>query len=79
MSAPQENPDRNDNPSEYGRGTLIVAGLIFVGFALLLYFLPVIMTAIGGDSPWAAGAAIAAVLVLPFLGLWLRGRSRRRP
>ena len=79
MSAPQDGQDRNDNPSEYGRGTLIVAGLIFVGFALLLYFLPVIMTAIGGDSPWAAGAAIAAVLVLPFLGLWLRGRSRRRP
>ena len=77
MSAPHDNRDDDRPSSEHGRGTLIVAGLIFVGFALLLYFLPVIMTAIGGDSPWAAGAAIAAVLVLPFLGLWLRGRSRR--
>ena len=50
MSAPQDGQDRNDKPSEYGRGTLIVAGLIFVGFALLLYFLPVIMTAILSSS-----------------------------
>lgn len=72
-------PDENGHarPPDYDRGTLIVAGLIFVGFALLLYFLPAIMTAIGGDNPWAAGTAIAAVLVLPFAGLWLRGRVKR--
>ncbi|WP_349362780.1 MAG: hypothetical protein ABL307_10730 [Roseitalea porphyridii] len=70
-------PDGVSSP-DYDRGTLIIAGLIFIGFALLLYFLPAIMTAIGGDNPWAAGAAVGFVLVLPFLGLWLRGRSRRR-
>jgi hypothetical protein len=78
VSAPQNEEDGAPKPPEYDRGTLIVAGLIFVGFALLLYFLPAIMTAIGGDNPWAAGAAVGAVLVLPFLGLWLRGRSRRK-
>ena len=61
-----------------GLGFQCFAGGIFVGFALLLYFLPAMMTAIGGDNPWAAGAAVAAVLVLPFLGLWLRGRARRK-
>ncbi|WP_306117589.1 MULTISPECIES: hypothetical protein [unclassified Roseitalea] len=70
-------PGNDRPPRGYDRATLIVAGLIFVGFVLLLYFLPVIMTAIGGDSPWLAGLAIAAVLVLPFAGLWLRGRARR--
>ena len=70
-------PDKVPSP-DYDHGTLVIAGLIFVGFALLLYFLPAIMTAIGGDNPWVAGAAVGAVLILPFLGLWLRGRARRR-
>ena len=77
MTAPQDEENGATKPPEYDRGTLIIAALIFVGFALLLYFLPVIMNAIGGDNPWAAGVAIAAVLVLPFAGLWLRGRVRR--
>ena len=77
MTTPESEPNGDPKPPAYDRGTLIAAGLIFVGFALLLYFLPTLMTAIGGDNPWAAGAAIAAVLVLPFLGLWLRGRSQR--
>lgn len=77
MSEPHNKDDEAAGPAEYGGGTLIAAGLIFVGFALLLYFLPTIMTAIGGDNPWVAGAAIGAVLVLPFLGLWLRGRRQR--
>ena len=74
------NDDKQQTPGapEYDRGTLIIAGAIFVGFALLLYFLPAIMTAIGGDNPWAAGIAIGVVLVLPFLGLWLRGRVKRK-
>ena len=75
---PEEGGTPAANPPGYDTGTLVMAGLIFVGFALLLYFLPAIMTAIGGDNPWAAGTAIGAVLVLPFLGLWLRGRSRKK-
>lgn len=66
----------NDN-SNYDRKTLLATAAIFVGFALLLYFLPNIMLAVGGESRWLAGAIVAAVLVLPFVGLWLRGRARR--
>ena len=66
----------NDN-SNYDRKTLLAAAAIFAGFAVLLYFLPRIMLAVGGESRWLAGAVVAAVLVLPFFGLWLRGRARR--
>ena len=66
--------DRNGN---YDRRTLISAALLLVGFALILYFLPSIMMAIGAQSPVLAAAVVAAVLLLPFIGLWLRGRARR--
>lgn len=66
----------NDN-NNYDRKTLLAAAAIFIGFALILYFLPNIMIAAGGESRWLAGIIVAAVLVLPFLGLWLRGRARR--
>ena len=66
--------DRNGN---YDRKTLISAALLLAGFALILYFLPSIMIAIGAQSPVLAAAVVAAVLLLPFIGLWLRGRSRR--
>ena len=79
MSGPGSTPPEGGKPAAaYDRATLIVAGLIFVGFCLLLYFLPAIMLVIGGDNPVAAGAVIGVILVLPFAGLWLRGRVRRR-
>ena len=62
----------------YDARTLITAALLFAGFAALVYALPAIMTAVGGENRWLAGAVIAAVLVLPFAGLWLRGRMRRK-
>ncbi|GAB4358411.1 MAG: hypothetical protein Kow0026_19370 [Oricola sp.] len=61
----------------YDRKTLLAAAAIFAGFALLLYFLPDIMLVAGSRSRWLAGAVMAAVLVLPFLVLWLRGRARK--
>jgi membrane protein DedA with SNARE-associated domain len=64
--------------NEYDRKTLVSAAVIFIGFALILYFLPNIMIAVGGENRWLAGAVVAAVLVLPFVGLWLRGRWRRK-
>ncbi|QKV20326.1 hypothetical protein [Oricola thermophila] len=67
-----------NNDGGYDRKTLITAGAIFIGFALLVYFLPNIMLAIGGENRWLAGAVVFIVLVLPFLGLWLRGRMRRK-
>jgi len=69
--------DKNNDDRTYEPRTLLTALAIFVGFALVLYFLPNIMLAVGGENRWLAGVIVAAVLVLPFLGLWLRGRSRR--
>jgi membrane protein DedA with SNARE-associated domain len=66
------------NDKQYDRSTLIAAAVIFIGFGLVIYFLPNIMQAVGGENRWAAGAVVIAVLVLPFAGLWLRGRSRRK-
>ncbi len=66
----------NDNNDKYDRKTLLAAGVIFVGFCLLTYFLPTIMGAVGTDLPYLTGAIIAAFLVLPFVGLWWRGRSK---
>ena len=66
--------DRNGN---YDRKTLISAAILFIGFALVLYFLPTIMMAIGAQSPVLAVIVVAAVLLVPFVGLWLRGRARR--
>lgn len=67
-----------DDNSRYDRKTLVAAALLLVGFAALVYFLPPLMLMLGGDNRWIAGAAIAFVLVLPFAGLWLRGRYRRK-
>lgn len=66
--------DRNGN---YDGKTLAAAAALFIGFALILYFLPSIMMAIGAQSPVLAALVVAAVLLVPFIGLWLRGRSRR--
>jgi len=66
-----------DGNGNYDRKTLAAAAALFIGFALVLYFLPTIMMAIGAQSPVLAAIVVAAVLLVPFVGLWLRGRSRR--
>ena len=48
--------------SQYDRKTLLTAAALFIGFALVIYFLPNIMMAVGGESRWLAGVVVAAVL-----------------
>lgn len=67
-------PDNNDN---YDRKTLITAAFLFVGFCLLVFYAPTIMLMIGGENSYVAGAFVVGVIVLPFVGLWLRGRMKR--
>ncbi|MEL6437540.1 MAG: hypothetical protein AAFP99_12190 [Pseudomonadota bacterium] len=62
----------------YDRTTLFVAAAIFIGFCLFIFFLPQIMLAIGGENRLIAGAMIGVVLILPFAGLWLRGRIKAK-
>ncbi|MEM0900380.1 MAG: hypothetical protein AAGI92_10585 [Pseudomonadota bacterium] len=65
-------------PEEYEQQTLFIAAGIFFGFCLLLYYLPAIMNQLGGENPWITGGAIGVVLMVPFIGLWLRGRAQRK-
>lgn len=71
------NPDSKPD-GRYDRGTLVMAALLFAGFCALIYFLPVVMAALGGGGAGVQIAAVAFILALPFVGLWLRGRSKRR-
>jgi hypothetical protein len=60
------------------RKTLIIAGIILLGFGAGLYFMPTIMRAIGNWSPAAAGV-FAVLFVGAFFGVfWLRGLYQRR-
>ncbi|WP_425417096.1 hypothetical protein [Oricola indica] len=68
----------SENKNQYDSKTLATAAAIFIGFALLIFFLPNIMQAVGGENRILAGAIVVGVLVLPFVGLWLRGRIRRK-
>ncbi|MCI5074746.1 hypothetical protein [Oricola sp.] len=68
----------SDKNSQYDARTLAAAAAIFIGFALIIFFLPNIMLAVGEQNRVLAGAVVIGVLVLPFVGLWLRGRMRRK-
>lgn len=67
-------PENNDS---YDRKTLITAAFLFVGFCLLVFYAPTIMLMIGGQNSYVAGAFVVGVIVLPFVGFWLRGRMKR--
>lgn len=54
----------------------LAAAALLIAFGALAYFLPTIMLAVGDVSVAAAIIVAAAFLVLPFVVLWLRGRSR---
>ncbi|HEV7255000.1 MAG TPA: hypothetical protein VGN97_18095 [Mesorhizobium sp.] len=60
------------------RKTVVAALALLLGFALLAYFLPPVMLWLADVSPWAAAAAVAIFLLLPFVVFGLRGRFQRR-
>lgn len=64
--------------NQYDARTLVSAALLFIGFALILFFLPNIMLAVGARSHVLAGFVVAGVIVLPFAILWLHARFKRR-
>lgn len=58
------------------RNAAIAAAIILIGFGVGAFYLPTAVVAMGEVSPYA-GAAVAALFVLAFFGVfWLRGRSR---
>lgn len=71
--------DNNKNGNDqYDRRTLIMAGGIFIGFCLVTYFLPKIMSTVGTRNPYITGGIIAVFLIVPFIGLWWRGRVKSK-
>ena len=68
----------NKPDNAYSRSTIIMTAIILGVFGVLLYYVPAIMLALGGQNRWLAGGVIAAILVLPFVVLWLRGRYKRK-
>lgn len=68
----------NNTPDNgYSRTGLLITAVGFVAFGVFLYYIPNIMLTLGGQNRWLAGAVIAAILLLPFVVLWLRGRYKR--
>lgn len=70
-------PEKDQNQT-YDRKTIVTAAGLFIGFCAVTYFLPNIMNAVGTSNPYLTGGLIAAFLILPFIGLWLRGRSKSK-
>jgi hypothetical protein len=60
------------------RTTLIIAAIILIGFGTGLFYMPVIMNAIGAWSPVAAGVFAVLFVGAFFAIFWLRARHQRR-
>ncbi|PZO77921.1 MAG: hypothetical protein DI629_13335 [Mesorhizobium amorphae] len=68
----------SQNPQPTSRATLLGAGAFLLGFAVLAYFMPSIMLALGGVSTTLAVVVVALFIVAPFAVLWLRARAQKR-
>ena len=60
------------------RNALIAAAIIMAAFVGVAFFMPDIMTAVGGFSPVAAGVVAVVFVAAFFLIFWLRGRYQGR-
>ena len=60
-----------------GKSAALAALFILIGTGVVFYFLPRIMIALGGVSPWLAGAFGALLVLGFFLLFWLRARYQR--
>lgn len=60
-----------------GKSAAIAALLILLGTGVVFYFLPRVMIALGGVSPWLAGVFGTLIVLAFFLLFWLRARYQR--
>ncbi|MCJ8055563.1 hypothetical protein GB928_012375 [Shinella curvata] len=60
-----------------GKSAALAALVILIGTGVVFYFLPRVMIAIGGFSPWLAGLFGALLVLGFFLLFWLRARYQR--
>jgi Ca2+/Na+ antiporter len=60
-----------------GNSPVLAALFILLGTGVVFYFLPRVMIALGGVSPWLAGLVGALLVLCFFLLFWLRARYQR--
>ena len=65
-------------PKSEGRSEAIAAAIILVAAGLVLYFMPTIVLALGGYSPYLAAVVGACLVLAFFVVFWLRARYQRR-
>ena len=64
-------------PERKAWSAALAALLILLGTAVVFYFLPRVMIALGDVSPWLAGVFGALAVLAFFLLFWLRARYQR--
>ncbi|MGB3815833.1 MAG: hypothetical protein WA950_21650 [Shinella sp.] len=60
-----------------GKSPVLAALFILLGTGVVFYFLPRVMIALGGVSPWLAGLVGTLLVLCFFLLFWLRARYQR--
>ena len=60
-----------------GKSAALAALFILLGTGVVFYFLPRVMIALGGVSPWLAGVFGTLIVLGFFLLFWLRARYQR--
>lgn len=56
----------------------VAAGVFLLGFGVLFWFMPKIVLALGGISPWLGGLAALLFMLSFYIVFWLRGRFSGR-
>jgi hypothetical protein len=60
------------------RSSAIAAAVILLVAGVIIYFMPMVVLAIGAFSPWLASIVGACLVLSFFLVFWLRARFQRR-
>ena len=60
------------------RSSAIAAAIILIVAGVVIYFMPMVVLALGEYSPWLASAVGACLVLSFFLVFWLRARYQRR-
>ena len=67
----------SEAPDGKTKSAALAALVILLGTGVVFYFLPRVMIALGGISPWLAGVFGTLLVLGFFLLFWLRARYQR--
>jgi Ca2+/Na+ antiporter len=60
------------------KSSAVAAAILLAGFAVLFMFMPKIVLALGGISPWLGGLAALLFMLSFYIVFWLRGKYLTR-